>query len=62
MAIAESALKMKEHYAKCAKILNTFLFLFLNKMLGFRAEIHKMLVRIANTEDSDRLQSNLGLF
>ena len=33
------------------KILNTFLFLFLNKMWVIRAGIHKMLVRIANRED-----------
>ena len=33
---------------KCSKISNTFLFLFLNKMLVIRAGIHKMLLRIAN--------------
>ena len=32
-------------------ILNTFLFLFSNKLLVTRAGIHKMLVRIANMED-----------
>ena len=32
-------------YGKCFKILNTFLFLFSNKMLVFRAGIHKTLVR-----------------
>ena len=36
-------------YGICSKILNTFLFLFSNKMLVFRAGIHKMLVRRANT-------------
>ena len=30
-------------YSKCSKISNTFLFLFSNKMLEFRAGIHKML-------------------
>ena len=39
---------------------NTFLFLFSNKMLVIRAEIYKMLVRIANREDSD-LTSDMGL-
>ena len=44
-------------YDICSKILNTFLFLFLNKMLDMRAEIHKMLVRIANREDPDQTAS-----
>ena len=39
---------------KCSKILNTFLFLFSNEMLVFRAEIHKMDVRIANREHPDQ--------
>ena len=47
-------------YGKC-KILNTFLFLFSNKMLAFRAGICKILARIANREDSDQMQSDLGL-
>ena len=37
---------------------NTFLFLFSNKMLVFRAGIHKMLVRIANREDPDQTASS----
>ena len=37
-------------YSKCSKILNTFLFLFSNKMI-IRAGMHKMLVIIANRED-----------
>ena len=45
-------------YGKCSKILNTFLFLFSNKMLVFRVEIHKLLVRIANREDSDQTASS----
>ena len=45
-------------YRKCSKILNTFLFLFSNKMLIFRARIHKMLVRIANSSDSDQTASS----
>ena len=35
----------------------TLLFLFSNKMLVFRAGIHKMLVRIANREDPDQTAS-----
>ena len=42
-------------YGKCSKILNTFLFLFTNKMLFFRAGCHKILVRIANRKDPDFL-------
>ena len=37
-------------WLKCYKISSTFLFLFSNKMLIFRTGIHKMLVRIANSE------------
>ena len=44
-------------YGKCSKISNTFLFLFLNKILVFWAGIHKMLVRIANREDPDQTAS-----
>ena len=46
-----------EIYSKCYKILNTFLFLFANKMLVFRIwilNIHKKLVRIANRKDPDQ--------
>ena len=53
------------YYGKCSKISNTFLFLFLIKMLVFTACIHKMLVRVANREDPDQTvlkkQSDLGL-
>ena len=42
------------YYYKYFQILNIFLFLFSNKMLVFRAGIHKMLVRIANREDPDQ--------
>ena len=45
-------------YGKCSKISNTFLFLFSNKMLIFRAGIHKMLVRIANREYPDQAASS----
>ena len=38
-------------YSKCSKILCSFIFLFSNKMLIFRAGIHKTLVRRANRED-----------
>ena len=43
-------------YGKCSKILNTFLVLFSNKMLIFRAGIHKndcQNSRIAKREDHD---------
>ena len=36
---------------KCSKILNTFLFLFSNKIFVYRARIHKLHVRIADRED-----------
>ena len=45
-------------YGKCYKISNTFLFLFSNKMLIFRAGIHKLLVGIANKEDPDQTASS----
>ena len=41
-------------YGKCSKISNPFLILFSNKMLVIKAGIHKMLVRIANREDTDQ--------
>ena len=40
--------------SKCSKISNAFLILFSNKMLIFKAGIHKILVRIANREDADQ--------
>ena len=43
---------VKAQYSKCSKISNTFLFLFSNKMLVFRAGIHKFLVRVANREEN----------
>ena len=39
-------------------ILNTLLFLFVNKMLVVRAGIHKMLVRITNKKDPDQTASS----
>ena len=44
-------------YSKCFEKCNTFVFLFSNKMLVIRAVIHKMLVRMANREDSDQTAS-----
>ena len=41
-----------------AKIPNTFLFLFSNKMLLFKAGIHKMLDKISNREDPDQTASS----
>ena len=43
---------------KCSKIANTFLFLFSNKMLVFRAGIYKMLVCISNRDDTDQTASS----
>ena len=43
---------------KCSKVLNTFLYLSSNKMLGIRARIHKMCVRIANREDPGQTASS----
>ena len=45
--------------AKFGKCVLNFkdLFLFSNKMLAIRAEIHKMLVRIVNREDPDQTAS-----
>ena len=54
-------LKYKYKYCKCPIILNTFLFLFSNKMLVRRTGIDKMLVRIANRKDLLQKQSDLGL-
>ena len=50
---------LAQSYSKCSKISNTFLFLFSNKTLVFRAGIHnfKMLVRIANRKDPDQTAS-----
>ena len=45
-------------FCKCSKTSNTFLFLFSNKILVFRAGTHKMLVRIANREDPDQTASS----
>ena len=45
-------------YGICSKIENTFLSLFLNRMLVIRAGIHKMPVRIANREDPDQTASS----
>ena len=42
---------------KCSKISNTFLVLFLNKMLLIRAGIQKMLVTIANREEPNQTAS-----
>ena len=42
----------------CFKILNTFLFLLLIKILVIKARIHKMLVKIANRVDPDQTASS----
>ena len=45
-------------YGKCSKFLTTFLFLFLTKMLCFKAGIHKIHVKIRNREDPDQTASS----
>ena len=45
-------------YGECSKISNTYLFLFSNRMLVFRAGIHKFLVRVANRENPDETASS----
>ena len=45
-------------YGKCCKNFKHFSPLFSNKMFVFKAEIHKMLVRIANREDPDQTASS----
>ena len=52
------SLKLSACLIKCSKISNSFYFLFSNKMLVFRVANHKMLVRIANREDSDQTASS----
>ena len=47
-----------QHTVNVFKILNTFLFLFSNKMLVFRAGIHKFLVKVPNREDPDQTASS----
>ena len=42
-------------YSKCSNIWNTFR--FSNKMMVFKAGIHKILVRIANGVDPDQTAS-----
>ena len=43
------------------KTSNTFFFLFSNKVLVIRAEIHKMLVGVANREDPEIVHSQFRL-
>ena len=45
-------------FGKCYKILNTFLFLFLSKILVIGAPNSKKAIRIANREDSDHIASS----
>ena len=56
--LSETQKTKSELYTKCSKILSTFLILFLNKILVFKAGIHKMLVRVANREDPDQTASS----
>ena len=61
--IVVAAVKMLQVLAKVlcnckwSKILNTFLFLLSTKMLVNRDGIHKLLVRIANSENPDQTVS-----
>ena len=58
MDIEKRPLIIDYKYSKCSKISSTFLLWFLNKMLVIRAGIHKMHVRIANSEDPDQTASS----
>ena len=51
--------RVSNGFSKYSKISNTFLILFSNKLLVFRAGIHKMFVRIANRENTDQTASEL---
>ena len=44
--------------SNCSKLSKTFFILFSNKMLIFKAGIHKILVKIANREDPDQTASS----
>ena len=57
-AQSQVSISLFHSYGKCSKISNTFPLLFLNKMMVFRAEIHIMLVRIANREDPGQTVSS----
>ena len=48
-------------YGKGSKISNTFLSLFLNKMLVTRAGIHKMHITLANREEPVQTASSESL-
>ena len=52
----ESLPRETKESIKHSKILNAFLFLF-DKMLVYRAGIHKMFVKIANREDPDQKEA-----
>ena len=54
-ALQDEPLELRYH--KCSKISNRFLLPFSNKLLVFRAGIHKILVRIANWDDPDQTAS-----
>ena len=54
-ALQDEPLELR--YRKCSKISNRFLLPFSNRLLVFRAGIHKILVRIANWEDPDQTAS-----
>ena len=44
------------------KKLNTFLFLFSNKIVVTSTGIHNMIVRIANNEDADQTASSEAVY
>ena len=50
-----------EHEILALTVNGTFPFLVSNKMLIIRARIHKMLVRIANREDTDQTASSVAV-
>ena len=57
-AVTTITVSTSGNYGKCSQISNTFNFLFSNKLLVFRAGIHKFLVRVANREDPDQTASS----
>ena len=50
-------INVTKDYSKGSKIVNTFLFLFSNKISVTMASIHKMLAIIANRDDPDQTAS-----
>ena len=66
MHVIQASLKVRggqysrEKFIKNLKFHKFFTFYFQNKNIGFRAGIHKTLIRIANMEDPDQTASLEG--